>query len=158
MITWNGHSFDLPVLRYRAMVNRVSAEGLQVRQYFHRYTEDALDLCDVLGSYVPGVKVKLDEVTKILGLPGKPEGIDGSRVEEMVSAGQIEEVARYCESAGRAKRGQSQPTGASSRIDMCAAPFSCVGDPRFALLGLVQFFWFRLISSELRDVLAKLCL
>ena len=98
MVTWNGHSFDLPVLRYRAMVNRVSAEGLQVRQYFHRYTEDAVDLCDVLGSYVPGVKVNLDEVTKILGLPGKPEGIDGSRVEEMVRAGQIEEVARYCES------------------------------------------------------------
>jgi 3'-5' exonuclease len=47
---------------------------------------------------VPGVKVKLDEVTKILGLPGKPEGIDGSRVEEIVRAGQIEEVARYCES------------------------------------------------------------
>ena len=29
-----------------SMVNRVAAEGLQVRQYFHRYTEDALDLCD----------------------------------------------------------------------------------------------------------------
>ena len=96
MITWNGHAFDLPVLRYRAMVNRISAAGLQVRQYFHRYTEDALDLCDVLGSYVPGGKVKLDEVSKILGLTGKPEGIDGSRVEEMVRAGQIEEVARYC--------------------------------------------------------------
>jgi 3'-5' exonuclease len=98
LVTWNGHSFDLPVLRYRAMVNRVAAEGLQVRQYFHRYTEDALDLCDVLGSYVPGGKVKLDEVSKILGLIGKPEGVDGSRVEEMVLAGQIEEVARYCES------------------------------------------------------------
>jgi predicted PolB exonuclease-like 3'-5' exonuclease len=97
LITFNGHSFDLPVLRYRAMVNRVSAAGLQVRPYFHRYTDDALDLCDVLGSYVPGVRVKLDEVTKILGLPGKPEGIDGSRVEEMVFAGQIEEVALYCE-------------------------------------------------------------
>src|SRR6516164_2930955 len=94
LITFNGHSFDLPVLRYRAMVNRISASGLQVRQYFHRYTEDALDLCDVLGSYVPGGKVKLDEVSKILGLTGKPEGIDGSRVEEMVLAGQIEEVAR----------------------------------------------------------------
>src|SRR5690348_18320579 len=80
------------------MVNRIPAAGLQVRQYFHRYTDDALDLCDVLGSYVPGGKVKLDEVTKILGLSGKPEGIDGSRVEEMVRAGQIEEVARYCES------------------------------------------------------------
>src|ERR1700719_2937260 len=54
LVTWNGHSFDLPVLRYRAMVNRISAAGLQVRQYFHRYTEDALDLCDVLGSYVAG--------------------------------------------------------------------------------------------------------
>jgi predicted PolB exonuclease-like 3'-5' exonuclease len=42
--------------------------------------------------------VKLDEISKILGLAGKPEGIDGSRVEEMVLAGQIEEVARYCES------------------------------------------------------------
>jgi 3'-5' exonuclease len=98
LITFNGHSFDLPVLRYRAMVNRISAAGLQVRQYFHRYSEDALDLCDVLGSYVPGGKVKLDEVSKILGLTGKPEGVDGSRVEEMVLSGQIEEVACYCES------------------------------------------------------------
>jgi 3'-5' exonuclease len=97
LITFNGHSFDLPVLRYRAMVNRIAAEGLQVRQYFHRYTDDALDLCDVLGSYVPGGKVKLDEVSKILGLAGKPDEVDGGRVEEMVLAGQIEEVARYCE-------------------------------------------------------------
>jgi predicted PolB exonuclease-like 3'-5' exonuclease len=46
---------------------------------------------------VPGAKVKLDDVSKILGLSGKPVGIDGSRVEEMVLAGQAEEVARYCE-------------------------------------------------------------
>ena len=98
LVTFNGHSFDLPVLRYRAMVNRVSAGGLEVRRYFHRYTDDALDLCDALGSYVPGAKVKLDEICKILGLTGKPEGVDGGRVEEMVLAGQIEEVARYCES------------------------------------------------------------
>jgi 3'-5' exonuclease len=98
LITFNGHSFDLPVIRYRAMVHRTSALGLQVRPYFHRYTEDALDLCDVLGSYVPGAKVKLSDVSKILGLGGKPEGIDGSRVEEMVLSGQIEEVSRYCES------------------------------------------------------------
>jgi predicted PolB exonuclease-like 3'-5' exonuclease len=66
---------------------------IEAHQYFHRYTDDALDLCDVLGSYVPGVKVKLDEVSKILGLTGKPDEINGSRVEEMVRAGQIEEVA-----------------------------------------------------------------
>ena len=45
LVTFNGNSFDLPVLRYRAMVNRVPAIGLQVRPYFHRYYDDALDLC-----------------------------------------------------------------------------------------------------------------
>jgi predicted PolB exonuclease-like 3'-5' exonuclease len=98
LITFNGHSFDLPVLRYRAMVNRVSASGLQVRPYFHRYYEDALDLCDVFGSYSPGARVKLDEICKIIGLPGKPSGVDGSEVEAMVNAGRIAEVAQYCES------------------------------------------------------------
>jgi 3'-5' exonuclease len=80
------------------MVNRVSAVGLQVRQYFHRYTEDALDLCDVFGSYTPGAKIKLDEICKIIGLPGKPSGMDGSEVESMVQTGRIAEVAEYCES------------------------------------------------------------
>ncbi len=98
LITFNGNSFDLPVLRYRAIVNRVSAIGLQVRPYFHRYYDDALDLCDALASYGPGAKVKLDEICKIIGLAGKPCGVDGSQVEAMVNSGQIDEVARYCES------------------------------------------------------------
>jgi predicted PolB exonuclease-like 3'-5' exonuclease len=98
LITFNGHSFDLPVLRYRAMINRVFGAGLQIRPYFHRYSEDALDLCDVFGSYSPGARVKLDEICKIVGLPGKPTDIDGSEVEAMVQAGRIAEVAQYCES------------------------------------------------------------
>jgi hypothetical protein len=53
---------------------------------------------DVLASYGPGAKVKLDEICKIMGLAGKPPGIDGSQVEAMVNAGQIDEVAQYCES------------------------------------------------------------
>jgi 3'-5' exonuclease len=47
LVTFNGSSFDLPVLRYRAMVHRVPAFGLSARPYFHRYTDDAVDLCDV---------------------------------------------------------------------------------------------------------------
>jgi 3'-5' exonuclease len=30
LVTFNGHSFDLPVLRYRAMVNRIPAAGLRL--------------------------------------------------------------------------------------------------------------------------------
>src|SRR5262249_42827991 len=36
LVTFNGASFDLPVLRYRAMVNGVAAPGLLLRPYFHR--------------------------------------------------------------------------------------------------------------------------
>ncbi len=41
--------------------------------------------------------MKLDDICRILGLAGKPEGIDGSKVEETIAAGRIDEVARYCE-------------------------------------------------------------
>ena len=42
LVTFNGSSFDLPVLRYRAMVHKLSAAGLSARPYFHRYTDDAV--------------------------------------------------------------------------------------------------------------------
>jgi predicted PolB exonuclease-like 3'-5' exonuclease len=97
LITFNGSRFDLPVLRYRAMINRVSAPGLAVRNYFNRYSDDALDLCDVLASFDARAKVTLHELCRMLGLPGKPDGIDGSQVDEYYRAGRIKEVAEYCE-------------------------------------------------------------
>lgn len=98
LVSFNGQSFDLPVLRYRAMVNRVSAGGLESRRYFYRYGNDSLDLCDALASYGSSTKMKLDDLCKIMHLPGKPVGVDGSKVEGMVEVGKIEEVAAYCES------------------------------------------------------------
>jgi predicted PolB exonuclease-like 3'-5' exonuclease len=52
----------------------------------------------VFGSYTPGAKIKLDEICKIIGLPGKPSKMDGSEVEAMCQTGRIAEVAQYCES------------------------------------------------------------
>jgi len=97
LVTFNGNSFDLPVLRYRAMIHSVSAPGLAARLYFNRYTEDAVDLCDILSSFAPHTKASLNELSKIMGLPGKPEGIDGSEVERYFHEGRIKEIAEYCE-------------------------------------------------------------
>ena len=71
LVTFNGSSFDLPVLRYRAMVNGISAPGLASRAYFNRYSEDAVDLCDVLSSFSSQGKATLHEMSRVMGLPGK---------------------------------------------------------------------------------------
>jgi len=98
LVTFNGNGFDLPVLRYRAMLHRINAHGLSARPYFNRYSIDAIDLCDVLGSFGSGGKATLHEICRTLGLEGKPGGIDGSKVSEFVEKGLIDEVAAYCES------------------------------------------------------------
>ena len=98
LVTFNGSSFDLPVLRYRAMTHKVSAPGLSARPYFNRYTDDAIDLCDVLSSFAPNAKASLHELSRVLGLAGKPQGMDGGEVEKYYRDGRIKEIAEYCES------------------------------------------------------------
>jgi 3'-5' exonuclease len=97
LVTFNGNGFDLPVLRYRAMINSISAPGLAARSYFNRYTEDAIDLCDALSSFSSGARATLNEISRIMGMPGKPDGIDGSQVDKYFREGKIKEIAEYCE-------------------------------------------------------------
>jgi 3'-5' exonuclease len=98
LVTFNGSSFDLPVLRYRAMIHRVSAPGLFAHPYFHRYTEDAIDLCDLLSSFTSQGKATPHEVCRVMGPPGKPDGMSGAQVEKYYRDGHISQIAEYCES------------------------------------------------------------
>jgi len=97
LVTFNGNSFDLPVLRYRAMTHTIAAPGLSARPYFNRYTEDAIDLCDILSSFSPQAKATLHEVCRVMGLPGKPGSIDGGEVHKYFREKRIQEIADYCE-------------------------------------------------------------
>lgn len=97
LVTFNGTSFDLPVLRYRAMKFGVAAPALSRRPYFNRYTDDAIDLCDILSSFDARARVSLDEISRVLGLPGKPSDINGAQVEEYFNQGRIGDIAKYCE-------------------------------------------------------------
>jgi 3'-5' exonuclease len=97
LVTFNGSSFDLPALRYRAMIHGIAAPGLAARRYFHRYTDDAIDLCDVLSSFSSQAKVTLHELCRAMGLSGKPDGMSGAQVEKYYRDGRIREIAEYCE-------------------------------------------------------------
>jgi predicted PolB exonuclease-like 3'-5' exonuclease len=79
------------------MVHGVAAPGLALRPYFNRYTEDAVDLCDVLSSFSPQGKATLHEMCRVMGLPGKPDGMSGSEVEKYYREGRLHEIADYCE-------------------------------------------------------------
>ena len=80
------------------MTHKVSAPGLSARPYFNRYTDDAIDLFDVLSSFAPNAKASLHELCRVLGLAGKPQGMDGGEVEKYYRDGRIKEIAEYCES------------------------------------------------------------
>lgn len=98
LVSFNGHTFDLPVLRYRAMMHGVSAPALAARAYFDRGGSAMVDLCDLLSAQERHARVSLQELSRVLGLPGKPPGIDGAHVESMMQEGRVAEVADYCRS------------------------------------------------------------
>ena len=80
------------------MVHGVAAPGLALCPYFNRYTEDAVDLCDVLSSFSFQGKATLHELCRVMGLPGKPDAMSGGEVEKYYQDGHIREIAEYCES------------------------------------------------------------
>jgi predicted PolB exonuclease-like 3'-5' exonuclease len=57
-----------------------------------------MDLCDVLSSFSPQAKATLHEICRVMGLPGKPDGIAGGDVERYFREGRIQEISEYCES------------------------------------------------------------
>lgn len=97
LITWNGRGFDLPVLTLRALKHGLNcAWYFKGKDYRYRYSEDGhLDLCDFLADHGAGRQTSLDGAARLIGLPGKT-GVDGSQVEGLYHAGQIEVLRRYC--------------------------------------------------------------
>jgi len=110
LVSWNGGGFDLPVLHYRGLRHGVTAprywdmgEGdyadsrdFRFNNYISRYHSRHLDLMDLLSMYQPRASAPLDQIARLLGLPGK-RGMDGSQVWDAFRAGRIADVRAYCE-------------------------------------------------------------
>jgi predicted PolB exonuclease-like 3'-5' exonuclease len=106
LVSWNGSSFDLPVLHYRALIHGIagccywdvgdSNRDFKFNNYLSRFHARHTDLMDVLAGYVNRAWAPLDEIAVLCGLPGKL-GMDGSKVHGAFKRGEIEAIRNYCE-------------------------------------------------------------
>jgi predicted PolB exonuclease-like 3'-5' exonuclease len=96
LITWNGRTFDIPVIALRCFrwgVPQVWSD----KEYRYRYGDQHIDLFDVMTDYgaMPRTGFHLDNLCTILGLPTK-DGIDGSKVNGLFKQGAIDTIETYC--------------------------------------------------------------
>jgi predicted PolB exonuclease-like 3'-5' exonuclease len=106
LVSWNGGGFDLPVLHYRGLIHNVAAprywdqgeddRDFKWNNYIGRYHSRHLDLMDLLALYQPRANAPLDELTRLMGLPGKL-GMDGAAVWTAWQEGRFDEIRDYCE-------------------------------------------------------------
>lgn len=97
LVTYNGRSFDLPVIALRSLCHGVSlAWYYRESNIRYRYSEQGhLDLCDWLADHGATRSGSLDAIARLIGLPGKV-GVDGSQVEGLYQAGQLASIQQYC--------------------------------------------------------------
>ena len=97
LVTYNGRSFDLPVIVLRSLTHAVPLPWYyREKDMRYRFSEEGhLDLCDWLAEHGATRSGSLDAVAKLIGLPGKL-GVDGSQVEGLYQAGQLDAIQRYC--------------------------------------------------------------
>ncbi|MBI5136622.1 MAG: 3'-5' exonuclease [Nitrospirae bacterium] len=102
LVSFNGRTFDLPVLKYRAMVHGLSAPRFcdtsnKWENYSQRYAEAYhTDLLESLSDFGASARVKLDEVCRALSIPGKL-GTAGEDVSGMYARGEVQAIRDYCE-------------------------------------------------------------
>jgi hypothetical protein len=106
VVSWNGGGFDLPVLHYRGLIHSVTAprywdlgeddRDFKWNNYISRYHTRHLDLMDLLAMYQPRANAPLDQLVKLMGLPGKL-GMDGGAVWGAWLDGKIDAIRDYCE-------------------------------------------------------------
>lgn len=102
LVSFNGRTFDLPVLKYRAMIHNISAPkfynaGDKWNSYQSRYSLDwHCDLLEALSDFGASARLRLNEACAAFGFPGKL-ATDGSAVMDLFDDGKLQAIRDYCE-------------------------------------------------------------
>lgn len=109
LISFNGRSFDMPLLMLRALKYNLSCpayfdtddKSLGKNKWEHyraRYSDRFhVDVMDHLGDFGAARGIRLDHACAMAGLPGKYD-VHGDQVMELYFAGELEKIREYCES------------------------------------------------------------
>jgi predicted PolB exonuclease-like 3'-5' exonuclease len=94
LVTWNGRTFDLPVIAMRSLKQRVACPWYYSgRDLRYRYsTEGHCDLMDFLSDYGAVRPMKLTDACHLVGLPGKTD-MSGDMVEDVYRRSLVKPVA-----------------------------------------------------------------
>ncbi len=103
LVTYNGRGYDLPVLELAAFRYGLSVptwfnlDAPSFQQSRNRYNSKShLDVMDLLSNFGAGKSTGgLNLLANLIGKPGKT-GIDGSRIQDMYDAGDVEAINDYC--------------------------------------------------------------
>ncbi len=97
LVTYNGRTFDLPVIMLRSLCHGVPLPWYyQEKGVRYRYSEEGhIDLCDWLADHGATRSGSLDAIARLCGLPGKV-GVDGSQVQGLYETGQLARIQSYC--------------------------------------------------------------
>ena len=106
LVSWNGSGFDLPVLQYRALIHGIVSatywdtgdfdRDFKWNNYQSRFHKRHVDVMEVLSRFQPRASAALDEIAKLIGLPGKI-GVGGANVFSAYCEGKLQEIRDYCE-------------------------------------------------------------
>lgn len=102
LVTFNGRTFDVPVLKYRAMVHGIDAKwyyqmGDKWNNYGSRYSLDwHCDLIEAFSDFGTSARVKMNELCAAFSIPGKLD-VDGAQVQTLFDEGNLQEIRDYCE-------------------------------------------------------------
>jgi predicted PolB exonuclease-like 3'-5' exonuclease len=103
IISFNGRTFDMPVIRYRSMKYGISCPWMynenrdyNKKNYSYRYSNDHLDLLEFFSDYGLSSRIKMSEVCSLFDIPCKYL-VDGSNVLDMYNDGKLDEIRNYCE-------------------------------------------------------------
>lgn len=89
----NIKEFDLPWLYHRFVKYRLDSHIIMPKS---PYSDMIFDIQDRFTPMSRSLKWKLDDMLKFLGLGGKTEGIDGSKVYDYYLEGNIDYILKYC--------------------------------------------------------------